>query len=315
MQHYCGDCALTLSRSLARIHIVFCSTREIEKKLDWKRECMAEMLREACSKDSPSLEEIKPLICPETVKAANDNGDLALHLACGSGASLDIVEHLVLQWPDSVKQADNNGCIPLHWACFGKASIEVVHYLILRWPDGIRAISQTGNLPIHYACAEDARKNVVKHLVHKWPASLKYPTVDGLLPLHVACTYQAQLDVIKYLVKRNQGAVHAKTMDGKFPVELARENGAPAEVIDFLQEQLEMYLQQQQQQNGRAHPKASGTAKGVESERSLMSSHDDSVEGQSLDTSEHPATTIYGDYYGLAHFFGGSSPSDGSVGV
>jgi hypothetical protein len=60
------------------------------------------------------------------------DGNLPLHLACNSQASLKVVQFLVEMDPPAVEAADNVGFWPLHKACCNDAPLDVVLFLVER---------------------------------------------------------------------------------------------------------------------------------------------------------------------------------------
>lgn len=199
-----------------------------------KRESAEDSLRRACEDPTTSLQDVHAILgtFPEAVKAANSNGNVPLHLACYSGAPLEIIELLVIYWPESVSQQDHNGSIPLHWACFGNAPLQVVEYLLMRWPQSIQATTNSGEVPLHFATE---RLDVVKRLTKEYPGAVKATNDNGMLPLHVTCNgVAADLDIIKYLIEQHPASIYCKTSNGLLPIDLARKHGAPKEVIQYL---------------------------------------------------------------------------------
>jgi hypothetical protein len=69
---------------------------------------------------------------PAAVKTTNTDGNLPLHLACTSQASLKVVQFIVGMDSDAIETANNVGFWPLHEACCNDAPLDVVLSLVER---------------------------------------------------------------------------------------------------------------------------------------------------------------------------------------
>lgn len=124
--------------------------------------------------------------------------------ACSKGSpTVDEIRRLAKKNPKAAKAKDAFGSLPLHWACRKKPSLEVTTCLVEMWPDAVRAQNKFGFVPLHYACANGARLEVVRYLFEQWPAA--YQTASSTyewLPLKLACAHKAPDEVIRFLIQQ-----------------------------------------------------------------------------------------------------------------
>lgn len=72
---------------------------------------------------------------------------LPIHVACFSGAPLDIVKILVRTYPQGVRMAANGGKIPLHIACETLARSTIITFLHNMYSEAQYAIDESGHTP------------------------------------------------------------------------------------------------------------------------------------------------------------------------
>jgi ankyrin repeat protein len=80
---------------------------------------------------------------------------------------LDVVQALVKENPAAVKTANNNGNLPLHFACNSQASLKVLQLLVKMDSDTVETANNVGFWPLHEACCNDAPLDVVLSLLER----------------------------------------------------------------------------------------------------------------------------------------------------
>lgn len=76
---------------------------------------------------------------------------LPLHVACFSGAPLDLVKALVRACPQGVRMAAHGGKLPLHIACETLAQSSVIIFLHRVYSEALYAVDEAGNTPLQEA--------------------------------------------------------------------------------------------------------------------------------------------------------------------
>jgi ankyrin repeat protein len=181
---------------------------------------------------------------PESVRIADNKGQVALHHASGNGCDPDLVEYLLQQWPDAIYIADNNGMLPLHRACIrrrGRKREAGILRLVQAWSDALQYHDNRGRLPLHCFVAscsrgcerclpgssleqlqlERARSEVqwlmVRFLVDTYPESVRAQDSEGSVPLHDAVRHQS-VEVPRLLLEEWPEAVRHANCDGSLPI-------------------------------------------------------------------------------------------------
>ena len=99
---------------------------------DWlHRESTSKLLRVACRKRPPSLDEIRRLVeeHPDWVREQDRFWRLPLHDACESEPTLEVVRYLVELYPESVNVKDSDGHVPLDLVRLNANNEEIVSLL------------------------------------------------------------------------------------------------------------------------------------------------------------------------------------------
>ena len=122
-------------------------------------------------------------------------------------ATLDIIQLLIDAAPDSVRRADSNGDMPLHLLCMNKmlndaAAMPILKWLLEKYPEVVRHADNRGWLPIHVA-SQERSPEFCRLFIEAYPGSEQIPTADGSLPLHIACDNNniASLEYVYRLVQ------------------------------------------------------------------------------------------------------------------
>eukprot|EP00985_Skeletonema_marinoi_P007881 scaffold3517_cov169-Skeletonema_marinoi.AAC.3 len=97
------------------------------------------------------------------------NGQLPLHTALQSNATLGSIKLLVKGNPPAVQSPDNSGSLPLHIACAHHDSPSVVQYLVGLDTVTLDAVDHYNNTALHYAC-RGAKHETITLLLEKYDA-------------------------------------------------------------------------------------------------------------------------------------------------
>lgn len=156
-------------------------------------------LREA----SPNIELIENLCeaIPERAAITNQEGSLALHIACYNGFILEhgieVIKLLMDVYPDSIKSKNNYGMLPLHKALSVVNRVEqlpTIEYLLSAYPEGLTSAGLDGVTPFCMLITQSKAPSleVIQYFVRKNPEILKLPDAYGQLPLHKAVILPAK---------------------------------------------------------------------------------------------------------------------------
>lgn len=143
---------------------------------------------------------------PEFNREETFEGDLLLHRFCSQRecdgiATPDILKFLLEKCPESIRHANNRGQLPIHIAAMLSKSPEFCSMLIEAYPGSERiAGPPLGMLPIHCACMSKTATNTVHgtvatveyYLYSLYPDGINYAVglnLDGhgqeLYPIHI----------------------------------------------------------------------------------------------------------------------------------
>lgn len=154
---------------------------------------------------------------PGAVRAADNEGNLPVHVALSNDASLEIVRYFVGQHPGSLRHRNSAGLLPVQVALSSwLASMDrVVPFLVEQRPESLQERDANGRVLLHYLAGlapPDERLlpeehaafiSVVPYVVEKWPGALRVRDSAGLLPLHVAASSATStLDLVYRLARR-----------------------------------------------------------------------------------------------------------------
>ena len=189
----------------------------------------------ACRYKPHDVELILALIgkSPESVSLKDKYDRSALHIACASMASEEVVKALIDTSASVVfQQTRFMGNLPIHIACGSNASIGVIRSL-LQADQGKETVSQktnAGRLPLHVAVEFKMNSQILRILLgadlsHKlerdnsdgsielslknynnatYCAKAIYEPFNGALPLHIACWNNSQSETIKLLLDQDE---------------------------------------------------------------------------------------------------------------
>lgn len=234
------------------------------------------LLHSECDKEVPSFQRIQDILerDPTLALEKNQDGKLALHLACGTehkacsswidacffhrpkksartysydssfyesnglGKAHKIIQLLVDVCPKSAQVRDNVGQLPLHLVCQHGAPLVAVHAVLQAYPQASSARSRVdGRMPLHMACARNASHEVILYLIQQNPQAIDQQDSLGFTPLHLVCGPDGQADVLDAFLSHPQGihALEKQTYEtGHLPLHLACRRGASHFLVERL---------------------------------------------------------------------------------
>jgi len=132
----------------------------------------------------------------------NNTGAIPFHVACRTGAPVEVLELLLQEFPFAVRIADNRGSLPMHVACSADAPSRAVLQLLLEQnPTALHALDHTRALPLHCLCASKPPVDAVELLLRAYHGSITERNNNGDLPFIVACKTRASESVMLTLLR------------------------------------------------------------------------------------------------------------------
>lgn len=175
-------------------------------------------------------------------RGGEDRGYCALHIACMSKASAEVVDYLVDEHPAAMEVCNEYRKNPLFLACEHGASSDVIRLLVGRFPDAALSPGYCGLTPLHWCLQNTWEPEVteenIKCLIEGCPAVLGMnvddPDQPKGTPLHVACEYDAPAETIKALISAFPAALEIKDACLNTPLHCATTSDAPVEILKTL---------------------------------------------------------------------------------
>ena len=168
-------------------------------------------------------------LVPETLKAADRDGDLPAHLAAQNGHER-VVQFLHQVVPETLETASGNGVLPAHLAAQNghEGVLQFLHQVV---PETLKTANGGGYLPAHLA-AQNGHEGVLIFLHQVVPETLKTADGNGALPAHLAAR-NGHEGVIQVLHQVCPETLKTAAGDGDLPAHLAAQNGHEG-VVQFL---------------------------------------------------------------------------------
>ena len=99
----------------------------------------------------------------------------------------NLIRGLVQTWPESTKMTDMNKMNALHWACWSRASLNVIHILLGARNDSASKTDSYGRLPLHIACEYGTSDEAVVSLLRKHNSNgVNVKDLRGRTPVDIA---------------------------------------------------------------------------------------------------------------------------------
>jgi len=115
-----------------------------------------------------------------------------------------IVKFLVEKCPGTVRCADPDGNLPLHLACMNGFPLSILRLLIQRYPGALSILNNSGVLPFHLLCIRRNGKMLVKLMLKKWFKGRSLPALKDNTPAFIyAQKHHADNGVMNLLLDRS----------------------------------------------------------------------------------------------------------------
>eukprot|EP00984_Skeletonema_dohrnii_P030956 scaffold22890_cov109-Skeletonema_dohrnii-CCMP3373.AAC.3 len=196
----------------------------------------------ACCNERVTERIIKYLLeyFPAAASAADDKGQLPLHVACGynKNVTVNIIQLLIDAAPDSVRSVNkctfkhpyslhsnrviNEGWMPLHYLCDNEnvgeiSALEILKLLVEKYPEAVRHADNKGLLPLHFSC-EFKTPEFCRVLIEAYPGSERMSNNNfGVLPFHCACGSNS-VATVEYLYKLYPDAINHAATNGLYSI-------------------------------------------------------------------------------------------------
>jgi hypothetical protein len=190
-------------------------------------------IRDISRSTRPSKQRIGALLrllverCPEAVRAAARDGNLALHVPAECKSKLEVIRHVVETWRGADRHRNADGFLPIHLAVpRDYVEPDVANLLVEEWPESGRERSNEGWLPRHSAAGEEGRLHVVKRLLKQWPDSIRETTDNGWLPVHIPSEWSPYGSTLTcFLAQEWTQSLEVADKDGWLPLHYAAADG------------------------------------------------------------------------------------------
>jgi len=151
------------------------------------------------------------------VSSEEFNGMTFLHAVVRQHPPLTVVDELVRILPDLPSRVDVLNRTALHVACGVGASVQIIKYLVIAYPPACKIQDHDGRTPLHFCCDVDCRLfegdslrrdppsfPVVHALLSGSISAASMEDEDEMSPLEYAITSDAEVKVVKLLQKAAQ---------------------------------------------------------------------------------------------------------------
>jgi len=167
-------------------------------------------------------------------ESASFNGMTLLHAVCRFNPPSSVVRNMIMLCPGDAKALDCLNRTPLHVAAGTGASVNVINALLDANPRACRAQDVDGRTPLHMACdrscilfegscnSRDApRYDIVSSLISVSPSSVTLEDEDEMTALEYAVLSSGELQVVKMLQRASQKVLRKKHEEEKTKRQLA----------------------------------------------------------------------------------------------
>lgn len=129
-----------------------------------------------------------------------------------------VIDKLLLHYPERALNKNNDGSIALHVACTNINNIdtEIIENLVSLNPESISSLNNFKLLPIHKAVACDITSNSgflsLKYLIDTYPKGLLVKNKAGQLPIHIVLekpkSINITMDIIEMIIEAEPSCLH-----------------------------------------------------------------------------------------------------------
>jgi len=161
-------------------------------------------------------------------QSSSFNGMTLLHAVCRYNPPSSVVRNMIMLCPEDAEALDCLERTPLHVATGTGASVNVINALLEANPSACRAQDADGRTPLHMACdrncvlfegsvnSNDApRYDVVNSLLSVSPSSVTLEDADEMTAIEYALLSSGDLRVVKMLQRASQKVLRKKHAEKK----------------------------------------------------------------------------------------------------
>jgi len=155
---------------------------------------------------------------------------LPIHRACTKlNVEVSLVESLVAAYPESLHMCESADMrTPLHLALVTGASEDIIFHLIEKCYSATSVQDYWGRVPLHYACATDSSIAVIKKLLLRCPETIRATDECDWTPLHVASFHSCSTEAIDTMLSTSPEAISMINKEGDTAIDLAKGNESQA---------------------------------------------------------------------------------------
>jgi len=147
-------------------------------------------IHQACSMSSVPIKVLGALIFafPESLSKTESGARRnCLQIACRGRVSEDVLLYLLRQDPSAASYQDCMGRVALHYACSSQFSLNVIETLVQACPASVRAVDSVGKwTPLHIASSKCFSEKIVQSLLSASTEPVLMRTSKGSTPLDLA---------------------------------------------------------------------------------------------------------------------------------
>jgi len=185
----------------------------------------------ACkSNASPDLLRDMLLCCPEAA-TIEKGGKTMLHMiveyvrAKETSMSTDSIRLLLEAYPEAVRIADRLGNTPLHYACYPTTDVEAFEILLQASFGALSITNEMKQTPLHCACISNAPIPIVNALIEANPHMVMNLDHLGNSPLHLACKYNTSAILMSRLLIEAEEVLGVENYQGQTPLQMCKDLG------------------------------------------------------------------------------------------
>ena len=192
--------------------------------------------------------------CPGFFDGHRESKLLPLHQICAANPPNSALEAVLNCYPKALNMKETGySRLPVHIACHSGASLEMLQILLRDFPESVTEGDMIGRVPLHYACSNGASLKVVMEIVSASPRCVAIQDMNGWLALHVACRVGAPTPIVNYLLEKNPSSASQATSKRNYPLTLVNMEGAKnrEEVVTLIKFYAKLSLKNRPETNGR----------------------------------------------------------------
>lgn len=169
---------------------------------------------------------------------ADQDGKLALHLACSHHQNLEVWERTLSMYPPATNIQDHEGNLPLHLACGLGVREKALRWIVDQSPEAAKVKNIDGMQPLHILCSTGEywkRKSYhIMLLLEAYPYAVKETDIEGRIPLHLACFQSFSLTDVKFLIQQFPASIKCLSPKYGLPIHAAALGNINLESVKYL---------------------------------------------------------------------------------